>query len=107
MKCNVKGHLPDREVFGAVLPTFRGTNRKGKYRQAEETRRKLEERRKLMELIHANFEERDLVQIKRQFERSGKGERLIHSTIPADVVQISICRRFIQHTEKVDETVFD
>lgn len=42
MKCNVKGHLPDREVFGAVLPTFRGTNRKGKYRQAEETKRKLE-----------------------------------------------------------------
>lgn len=42
MKCNVKGHLPDREVFGTVLPTFRVTNRKGKYRQAEETKRKLE-----------------------------------------------------------------
>lgn len=74
MKCNVKGHLPDREVFGAVLPTFRGTNRRGKYRQAEETKRKLEERRKLMELIHANFEKRDLVQIERQFECSGKSE---------------------------------
>lgn len=42
MKCNVKGHLPDREVFGAVLPTFRGTNRKGKYNETDETRRKLE-----------------------------------------------------------------
>lgn len=74
MKCNVKGHLQDRNVFGVVYPTFRTAERNGKFHETDETRRKLEERRKMMELIHANFEERDLVQIKRQFERSGKSE---------------------------------
>lgn len=58
MKCNVKGHLPDREVFGAVLPTFRGTNRKGKYRQAEETKRKLERKKQLQKRKPVGWEDR-------------------------------------------------
>lgn len=75
MKCNVKGHRLDGNVFGVVYPTFRkAEQRKGKYRETDEVRRKLEERRKLMELLHANFAERDSIQINRKFECGGKSE---------------------------------
>lgn len=55
MKCNVKGHRLDRNVFGEVYPVFRNAERKGKFREPDETKRGLEDRKKLMYLIHANF----------------------------------------------------
>ena len=107
MKCNVKGHRLDGNVFGDVYQVFRNAEREGKYPEPDETKRGLEERKKQMELIHANFAERESDQIKRQFESCGKGERLIHSAVSADVIQIGTFRRLVEHTDKIDKAVFN
>lgn len=107
MKCNVKGHRLDGNVFGDVYQVFRNAEREGKCPEPDETKRGLEERKKQMELIHANFAERESGQIKRQFEGCGKSERLIHSAVSADVIQIGTCRRLVEHTDKIDKAVFN